>query len=158
MATAYFAVESLVAAGAARGARIGPRARYRINLNPRTNPRVQTIPKGSGRAPSVSPPLLGLPSPRTATQIRNTPGSATGGHELPFISGQWLRGSHGNAGLIPQQIAEQLRGRTFRDFGHFRGEFWKAVGNDPVVSAQFSRRNINRMLQGKSLWLTRTNG
>jgi len=108
----------------------------------------RAVPKGSGRAPSASPPLLGLPSPRTATQIRNTPGGATGGFELPNILGQWLRGSHGNAGLMPKQIADQLRGRSFRDFGHFRGEFWKAVANDPALSQSFGPANLVRMHEG----------
>ncbi|MEV6350583.1 RHS repeat-associated core domain-containing protein [Actinoplanes sp. NPDC051851] len=89
----------------------------------------------------------------TATQLRNSPGVASGGENLPFIRGQWLRGSHGNAGMLPAQIADQLRGRSFSDFGEFREAFWRAVGNDPALSSQFKPSGQSNMRNGKSPWV-----
>ncbi|HEX8617173.1 MAG TPA: RHS repeat-associated core domain-containing protein, partial [Thermoanaerobaculia bacterium] len=79
---------------------------------------------------------------------RRSPGSVVGGEELPIIGGDWLRGSHGNAGRIPRQVAEKLRGRTFASFDEFRREFWMTVGNDPTLSAQFSKENVAAMKKG----------
>jgi RHS repeat-associated protein len=76
---------------------------------------------------------------------RNQPGTPSGGHHLRDVSGKWLRGSHGNAGRIPGQIARQLEGQQFNSFDDFRKAFWKAVGNDPQLSAQFSPSNVRRM-------------
>jgi RHS repeat-associated protein len=85
-----------------------------------------------------------------AAQLRSSPGTATGGKALPDISGRWLRGSHGNAGRMPGQVADRLRGRTFKDFGEFREAFWQEVGNDPSLSSQFSRSNQTLMRAGKT--------
>ncbi|MFC0432267.1 DUF6531 domain-containing protein [Kutzneria buriramensis] len=76
---------------------------------------------------------------------RNQPGRATGAGDLPDVNGKWLRGSHGNAGRIPGQIARQLQGQQFNTFDDFRKAFWKAVGNDPQLSSQFSPSNVRRM-------------
>jgi len=81
----------------------------------------------------------------TATEVRNSPGVATGGETLPAVTGPWLRGSAGNAGRIPGQIADQLRGQSFKNWGEFREAFWKAVGNDAHLSSQFSSGNVTRM-------------
>ena len=81
----------------------------------------------------------------TATDARNSPGVATGGENLPAVTGPWLRGSNGNAGRIPGQIADQLRGQSFKNWGDFREAFWKAVGNDSHLSSQFSSQNVTRM-------------
>lgn len=85
---------------------------------------------------------------KSAAQIRNTPGTATGGHSLKNITGQWLRGSHGNAGKVPGQIAEELGGRSFNNFDEFREAFWKAVSNDPELAGQFNKSNRTRMEKG----------
>ena len=86
----------------------------------------------------------------TATQIRNSPGTAGGGENLPEVTGPWLRGSAGNAGRIPGQIADNLRGQSFKSFDDFREAFWKEVGKDPDLSAQFSPSNVTRMGDGHS--------
>lgn len=86
----------------------------------------------------------------TATQIRNTAGTAAGGENLPEVTGPWLRGSEGNAGRIPGQIADNLRGQSFKSFDDFREAFWKEVGKDPDLSAQFSPSNVTRMGDGHS--------
>ncbi|MEU9130700.1 hypothetical protein AB0D08_21805 [Kitasatospora sp. NPDC048540] len=87
---------------------------------------------------------------QTATQIRNAPGPATGGYSLSDAGGSWLRGSQGNFGRIPGQIADQLRGQTFRSFDDFREAFWAAVGNDSDLASSFSASNVSRMQGGRS--------
>nr|WP_133876154.1 HNH endonuclease [Actinoplanes brasiliensis] len=67
-----------------------------------------------------------------------------------MVDGRWLRGSHVNAGLIPLQIADQLRDREFKSFRDFRQAFWSAVGNDPHLASQFSASNQANMLSGKA--------
>lgn len=59
-----------------------------------------------------------------------------------------MRGSEGNLGRVLGQVAEQLRGQSFNNFGEFREAFWKAVGNDAQLSSQFSTANVSRMQQG----------
>jgi RHS repeat-associated protein len=79
---------------------------------------------------------------------RNIPGLAQGGEDLPVITGRWLRGSDGNAGRIPGQIAAQLKGMAFPSFAAFRVAFWKLVAADPVLSKQFSPTSIAAMRLG----------
>lgn len=80
------------------------------------------------------------------------PGVASHGGSLPRITEgtAWLQGSQGNAGRIPAQIAEQLSGMQFRNFDHFRQEFWKAVYRDPVLRQQFSPSNQTLMRAGNA--------
>jgi hypothetical protein len=86
----------------------------------------------------------------TAAQLRNSPGVATGGTNAPAAASNWLRGSHGNAGRIPGQIANQLRGRSFASFDDFRQAFWRAVGNDADLGGGFSPTNVARMRSGNA--------
>jgi len=79
---------------------------------------------------------------------RNLPGVATGSAGLRDITGRWLRGSHGNAGRFPGQIARQLEGQTFNTFDDFREAFWRAAAGDPHLTSQFGAANITRMQQG----------
>jgi RHS repeat-associated protein len=85
-----------------------------------------------------------------ANDPRDRPGIASGGENLPIITGRWLLGSHGNAGQIPRQIADALRGQHFNNFGEFREAFWKAVANDPVLAQQFSSSNQRAMAGGRA--------
>nr|WP_273224274.1 HNH endonuclease signature motif containing protein [Pseudomonas sp.] len=63
----------------------------------------------------------------------------------------WLgAASQGEGAPIPSQIADQLRGREFRNFRAFREAFWKAVVKDPVLSVQFTPPNLSRMSVGKA--------
>jgi len=66
------------------------------------------------------------------------------------IEGQWMRGTDGNIGLFPKQIAEKLKGRQFQNFAEFRSEFWKAVADDPDLFSQFSRASQAEMLKGNA--------
>ena len=79
---------------------------------------------------------------------RYQPGVATQDTPLPPVTGPWLRGTEGNAGLIPGQVAEKLQGRSFSDFGEFRSAFWKATADVPELAAQFSNQNLARIQQG----------
>ncbi|HEU0015521.1 MAG TPA: hypothetical protein VFQ45_17695, partial [Longimicrobium sp.] len=81
---------------------------------------------------------------------RNTPGTATGGMGLPRVENadEWLRLTGGSVGLIPEQIAAQLRGRSFATFDDMRRAFWTAVANDPVLSADFIPSNVAWMAGG----------
>jgi hypothetical protein len=76
--------------------------------------------------------------------IRNRPGVAHGGEDLPALEpGQtWL---DKGVGRIPKEVADQLRGRSFTDWRNFRQEFWKAVANVPQLMAQFNDVNQARM-------------
>ncbi|HYO69713.1 MAG TPA: DUF4157 domain-containing protein [Archangium sp.] len=91
-------------------------------------------------------PSVMVPGTTTA-QIRASPGTAVGGERLPRIEAgdPWLRATGGEAAVIPRQIANQLRGRTFNNWGEFQQAFWEAVGRDPVLSAEFSPANVRRM-------------
>ncbi|MEU8240978.1 LamG-like jellyroll fold domain-containing protein [Actinoplanes missouriensis] len=86
----------------------------------------------------------------TAKELRNSPGVASGREGAPVRGNGWLQGSHGNAGRIPGQIADQLRGRSFDSFADFREEFWRAVGNDSGLASGFSSQNVARMQAGNS--------
>lgn len=78
---------------------------------------------------------------------REDAGVATGDGE-PVV-GRWLEGaSHGDGAPVPSQIAEQLRGRQFRNFRAFREAFWKTVSADPELSEQFRSSNRTLMMKG----------
>ncbi len=100
----------------------------------------------------TSPSDLKLLTPPTSigSARRLEPGVASHAGNLPRIAegDAWLRGTSGNAGRFPGQVADQLAGREFRDFNHFRGEFWMSVANDPILSRQFSRNNLGSGLIG----------
>jgi RHS repeat-associated protein len=95
--------------------------------------------------------LLALPPPRTAGEWRRTPGIVTGGSKAVDTDGtDWFAGSHGNLARIPRQAADRLAGREFSTFDDFRSEFWTTVAETPELAAQFSSRNVARMLEGNA--------
>lgn len=78
---------------------------------------------------------------------REDPGVATGTGQP--VSGLWLgAAAQGQGAPIPSQIADQLRGRQFKNWREFREALWKAVANDPVLSKQFKSVNLARMRKG----------
>jgi hypothetical protein len=81
---------------------------------------------------------------------RNQTGTAHVTARLTTIEGPWLRGTQGNAGLFPAQVAEQLNGREFRNFNEFRAAFWKAVADTPSLASQFSPSNQAAMRNGNA--------
>ena len=103
---------------------------------------------GMGLASGVGEMLGGALGTRAGPRYQ--PGVATQSTPLPPVTDFWLRGSNGNAGLIPGQVAEKLQGQTFNDFGEFRSAFWKTTADVPELAAQFSRPNLALMMQGKA--------
>ncbi|MFD3336671.1 RHS repeat-associated core domain-containing protein [Streptomyces sp. NPDC058700] len=87
---------------------------------------------------------------KTATQLRNSPGAVTGGAKLAAINGKWLKGSNGNAGKIPGQVARALQGREFKSFDDFREAFWTQVSATPSIASQFSKSNQTLMSGGRA--------
>ena len=79
---------------------------------------------------------------------RNNEGIASGNGKA--IGDKWLKGTHGNAGLFPKEIADNLRGKSFNSFKDFREAFWKEVASNPKYSSGFSPRNIKRMEVGRA--------
>lgn len=73
---------------------------------------------------------------------RDEPGTATGNGEVLPTNKRWLEAASSGMGApIPVQVADKLRGRTFRNFSHFRNEFWLAVSECPELISQFSESN-----------------
>ncbi len=62
------------------------------------------------------------------------------------VTGIWLgAAAQGEGAAVPSQIADQLRGKEFRNFRAFREAFWRAVANDSELAKQFSFVNLGRM-------------
>ena len=82
---------------------------------------------------------------------RYEPGVVTG--KGKDVSGDWLAGAGASArqgAPIPTQIADQLRGQTFRDFDAFRSAFWLEVSNNQALRNQLCRDNQRKISQGKA--------
>ena len=84
----------------------------------------------------------------SAGVLRNSPGTASASQGL-FDSQKLLRGTSGNAGLVPKEIGDRLANRQFNSFDDFRKAFWIEVGNSRYA-ADFSADNISKMREGKS--------
>ncbi|WP_078992849.1 putative T7SS-secreted protein [Streptomyces sp. MMG1121] len=87
---------------------------------------------------------------KSAEELRKSPGSATGGHSLRDVDGAWLKGSEGNVGRIPGQVARSLKGRQFNNFNEFRSAFWEEVSKNPELARQFSPSGQTAMSEGKA--------
>nr|WP_318294934.1 S-type pyocin domain-containing protein [Pseudomonas cichorii] len=80
--------------------------------------------------------------------IRKTPGTATGQGE--DTAGIWLIGASSGVGVpIPKDVADALRGRTFKSFDAFRAALWKAV-SESAIAEQFIKQNVSRMRTGRA--------
>jgi hypothetical protein len=77
---------------------------------------------------------------------RQIPGTA---HvSTPLVDAQvMLRGTHGNAGNIPLDVAKMMEGKSFNSFDLFRNEFWKSMSKSKYAS-EFKTCNIGRMERG----------
>ncbi|QRK12842.1 hypothetical protein JQX13_24100 [Archangium violaceum] len=82
----------------------------------------------------------------SAKELRKLPGTATVSRPRADLD-RMIRGTHGNAGLVPKDVASKLEGRTFQSFDDFRGEFWKAVSETRYAS-EFSASNQTLMRSG----------
>jgi len=70
------------------------------------------------------------------------------------VTGIWLdTASQGEGVPIPSQIADQLRGKEFKNFRAFREAFWKAVANDPELSKQFNPGSLAVMRDGSAAYV-----
>lgn len=85
---------------------------------------------------------------KTAKSFRSSPGKATISGKL-FDSENILNGTHKNAGIVPKEVAESMSGKTFKNFDHFREEFWKTV-NSSKYSKQFDEISRTNMAKGKA--------
>lgn len=80
---------------------------------------------------------------------RNMPGTVTGKGQP--VGDKWLGvAGMGDGAPIPSQIADKLRGQTFRNFDAFRQAFWSEVGKDPVLNKQFKAGNLGNIQAGKA--------
>ncbi|WP_338584777.1 S-type pyocin domain-containing protein [Pseudomonas sp. MAG733B] len=99
---------------------------------------------------TVFPAESGIPPTFTMFRDRRGEPGVASGYGEP-ISGIWLGpASQGDGAVIPNQIADKLRGRDFPNFRAFREALWKAAANDPELSKQFSANNIEEMKHGRA--------
>ncbi|MFD6447325.1 hypothetical protein ACFWEJ_19610, partial [Promicromonospora sp. NPDC060204] len=79
--------------------------------------------------------------------LRKPGGGTSGGtstalrSEASGAAGNWLKGSHGNAGWIPKRIKDAMNAGTYGSWKEFREAFWKTVAADDELAGQFSRNN-----------------
>ena len=99
---------------------------------------------------TVFPVESGLPPVYTMFRDRREdPGVATGFGQP--VSGIWLgAASQGEGAPVPSQIADQLRGREFKNFRAFRKAFWEAAATDTELARQFNTLNLAEMAKGKA--------
>lgn len=82
---------------------------------------------------------------------REEPGVATGFGQV--VSDNWRAAeSQGEGAPIPVQIANQLRGKEFRNFRAFREALWKAVANDVELAKHYGPNSVDRMRKGRAPW------
>ncbi|MFE7712023.1 DNRLRE domain-containing protein [Streptomyces sp. NPDC057486] len=89
-----------------------------------------------------------LDNVKKAKDLRKSAGGVVGGSKLPDVNGQWLRGSAGNAGKVPGQVARALQGREFKNWNDFREAFWGEIAKVPELAKQFGDRDYYRMKNG----------
>ena len=67
------------------------------------------------------------------------------------VTGIWLgAAAQGEGAAVPSQIADQLRGKEFRNFRAFREAFWRAVASDFELARQFNSGSLTVMKDGYS--------
>ncbi|MDR9890971.1 S-type pyocin domain-containing protein, partial [Pseudenterobacter timonensis] len=80
---------------------------------------------------------------------RDEPGVATGKGEVLSGSEKWLEAASSGLGApVPAQVADKLRGKSFRNFDHFREEFWLAVAECPELMKDFKPSNQTLIRMG----------
>ncbi|WP_397457613.1 S-type pyocin domain-containing protein [Pseudomonas asplenii] len=83
---------------------------------------------------------------------REDPGIATGFGQP--VGDNWLIAASQNEGApIPSRIADQLRGKEFKNFRKFREAFWKAVANDQKLAGEFGPGNLAALSKGYSAFV-----
>jgi hypothetical protein len=80
---------------------------------------------------------------------RYEPGTASGVGQA--VGDNWLGSAQEVGGSpIPAQIADQLRGQSFRNFDKFREKIWRLVAADASLREQFGKADLKLMLGGAS--------
>ncbi|MHC8290691.1 S-type pyocin domain-containing protein [Pseudomonas sp. XS1P51] len=99
---------------------------------------------------TVFPTESGIPPIYTMFRDpRDDPGVASGYGDA--VSGIWLgAASQGDGSVIPNQIANKLRGQSFSSFRRFREALWRAAVDDPELAKQFTANNIKEMQNGRA--------
>lgn len=97
----------------------------------------------------VFPAGSGIKPLYIVVNARHDPGTVTGvGKD---VSGIWLVGAgEGLGSPIPQEVADQLRGKSYSSFDSFRRALWKAVARSSSLTGQFVENNVDRMREGKA--------
>ena len=73
------------------------------------------------------------------------------------VTGIWLgAAAQGEGAAVPSQIADQLRGKEFRNFRAFREAFWRAVASDSELGEQFDPGRLAAMKKGFSPFTRKT--
>ncbi|WP_256726012.1 putative T7SS-secreted protein [Streptomyces sp. IMTB 2501] len=119
-----------------------------LGLAPAPNPTAYVDNPNAWIDPLGLTPCFG--ARKSAEELRKSPGSVTGGHTLQDVPGNWLKGSEGNVGRIPGQVARALQGRQFNNFNEFRSAFWEEVSKHPELANQFSQSAQTAMSDGKA--------
>jgi RHS repeat-associated protein len=119
-----------------------------IGLTPSPNPATYVDNPHIWMDPQGLTPCFG--ARKSAGELRNSPGSVTGGDSLRDVEGKWLKGSEGNVGRIPGQVGRGLQGKQFNNFNEFRSAFWEEVSKHPELSRQFSPSGQSAMTRGKA--------
>ena len=91
-----------------------------------------------------------LPSPKTASERRSSPGKAFSSTSLQELKIGESLFKGGNSTPVPKQVADKLSGRSFSNFDEFRSTFWKEMANDPAVAQNFNPQNLALMRQGNA--------
>ena len=92
--------------------------------------------------------LLPAPPRNPGEEWRNRPGTAFGHGVQLSPDRRWIR--QDRIAHVPEEVAHQLRGRHFRNFGLFQTAFWKEVYNIPRLRNQFKPQNQDEMKRGNA--------
>ena len=96
----------------------------------------------AGAAGTLSANSLGL----KLVSPRYQPGVVAFGDDLVAASGNWLDAA--TPTRISLQVARQLTGKSFNNFGELQSTIWKTVAADSELSAAFRQVSYDRMVAG----------
>ena len=97
-----------------------------------------TFPADSG----LEPVYIMFKNPRDYAGV-----AAGSGQTVPGWRGA-MNGAQGAP--IPTQIADRLRGGTFSRWSKLKEAIWMAIANDPELSKQFSKSDLDQMRRGNA--------
>ncbi len=86
-----------------------------------------------------------------ATERRHSSGRAIISKPLPPVTGPWLTTPDAmqNGALIPDQVAQKLKGKQFSSFNALREAIWMTVAATPELVRQFEGSNVALMKAGR---------